>query len=139
MNPRLIFLPVCAQVLLTFIVLGYMFITRVRAIKKNCRHLQEMADQNREAEILKAVVNPSDNLENLFEFPVIFFVVVIAIFVTGLVDSTYVIAAWLYVASRAVHSYIHCTYNQVDQRFAAYAISTAILIFICIHFAIQII
>ena len=36
-------------------------------------------------------------------------------------------ASWTYVALRALHSFIHCTYNRVLQRFAVYVASSILL------------
>ncbi len=71
-----------------------------------------------------AVSNPSDNLKNLFEIPVIFYALALVIFVTGQVDAVYVGAAWVFVAFRALHSAVHCTVNIIMVRFNLYLAST---------------
>jgi len=38
-----------------------------------------------------------------------------------------VIGAWIYVALRCVHSFIHLTYNRVIHRFVVYALSAVVL------------
>ena len=40
------------------------------------------------------------------------------------VDSAYVAAAWVFVAFRALHSAVHCTFNLVMLRFYLYLIAT---------------
>jgi hypothetical protein len=40
------------------------------------------------------VSNPSDNLKNLFEHPVLLYVLALYLFVTNQVDAAYVSAAW---------------------------------------------
>jgi hypothetical protein len=59
--------------------------------------------------------------------PVLFYVLCIFLFLTGTVTPLFVAAAWAYVALRALHSLIHITYNRVNHRFAAYALSTLLL------------
>ena len=79
------------------------------------------------SEDLKSAVNPSDNFENLFEMPVLFYVAALLIFVTGLTDPIYVFGAWAFVALRAIHSIVHCTYNKIMHRFYFYAASSIVL------------
>jgi hypothetical protein len=59
-----------------------------------------------------------------------------AAFVTRRVDSAYVDAAWIFVAFRALHSTVHCTFNAVMLRFYLYLISTLAVWFIAIRAAI---
>ena len=68
--------------------------------------------------------NPSDNLKNLFEIPVIFYALALVLFVTGQVDAVYVGAAWVFVVFRALHSAVHCTINVIMVRFNLYLVST---------------
>lgn len=65
----------------------------------------------------------SDNLMNLFEMPVLFYALCAVAIGTHVVTVNFVRAAWVYVALRAAHSAIHCTYNEVMHRFIVYAIS----------------
>jgi hypothetical protein len=58
-----------------------------------------------------AVSNPSDNLKNLFEIPVIFYALALYLFVTATVDATYVGAAWVFAMFRVLHSAVQCTFN----------------------------
>ncbi len=81
--------------------------------------------------------NPSDNLKNLFEMPVIFYALALYLFVTNQVDATYVSAAWVFVAFRALHSAIHCTINIVMLRFYLYLLSTLAVWFIAFRAALH--
>ena len=67
------------------------------------------------------------NLANLFEMPVLFYVVVFVIFSTGHVDSAMLLFSWLYVAFRAGHSFVHLTSNHVMTRFRLYFLSNICL------------
>jgi hypothetical protein len=88
---------------------------------------QSIALQSDAMNQLKSVAGPSDNFSNLFEVPVLFYVAVITLYVTGLVDGLCLLLASLFVALRYVHSFIHVTYNRVTHRFAAYAAATLVL------------
>jgi hypothetical protein len=59
--------------------------------------------------------------------PVLFYVLCLALYVTGTVDALVLYGAWAYVALRAAHSAVHLTYNNVFHRLAAYAASNVVL------------
>jgi hypothetical protein len=69
----------------------------------------------------------ADNFRNLFEVPVLFYLLCVALAVTGGSTAGFVAAAWTYVGLRTLHSLIHVTYNRVMHRFLAYAASTLLL------------
>ena len=69
----------------------------------------------------------SDNFINLFEVPVLFYVLVLATLQAGLPDGEFVLLAWTFVGLRAIHSVIQCSYNRVMHRFTAYALATLVL------------
>lgn len=120
-----IFGPFFATMLLTLLVWVYMYIRRIRFITKNNISPKDLAVPAALAQLLPAAVsNPSDNLKNLFEVPVLFYTLALYLFVTGQVDAAYVNAAWVFVAFRALHSAVHCTFNLVMLRFYLYLIAT---------------
>jgi len=113
-----IFAPFFATILLTLLVWMYMYIRRIRFITKNDISQKDLAVPGALAQLSPAAVsNPSDNLKNLFEIPVHFYALALYLFVTHQVDATYVSAAWIFVAFRALHSTVHCTINLVMVRF----------------------
>jgi len=120
-----IFGPMFATLLLTFVVWVYMYVRRIRFIRANPVLAQDLSVPGRLAAISPPdVSNPSDNLKNLFEIPVLFYALVIYLFVTEQVDAVYVGAAWVFAVFRMVHSAVHCTVNIVMLRFYLYLIST---------------
>jgi hypothetical protein len=127
MDPKAILLPVCGQVLLTLLVWIVLYITRIGTMKRKHIHPQVLANEAQAQALLNDVVNPSDNFENLFELPVLFYVAALVISTNGLTDPTYVLLAWSYVIFRSIHSLIHCSYNKIMHRFYAYLISSLIL------------
>jgi hypothetical protein len=139
MNQKLILFPVFALFALTFIVLFWMGYLRLSKISRSRINPQILADQDTEAKFFCELVNPSDNFENLFEMPVIFYVVVILIFLLQLADPLYLYAAWIYVTLRYAHSFIHCTSNHVNSRFVAYMLSALLLLAICARLLVQVI
>lgn len=85
---------------------------------------QSLASSRGAARILKNTQS-LDNYSNLFELPVLFYVLCLALAATGLGTPGHVAAAWVFVALRAAHSLIHVTYNRVLQRFVAWMLGAA--------------
>jgi hypothetical protein len=99
-----IFGPFFATMLLTLLVWMYMYIRRIRFITKNNINPKDLTVPGALAQLSPAAVsNPSDNLKNLFEIPVLFYALALYLFVTNQVDAAYVSAAWIFVAFRALH------------------------------------
>jgi hypothetical protein len=119
--------PILAMVVLTAMVWGRLYVTRVRKVRTKRIPVQELADRSRASRLLQDVAGPSDNLINLFELPVLFYVAMILLYVTGHGDGVYLAMAWIYVSLRAAHSFIHCTYNRVMHRFGVYLLSSVVL------------
>ena len=122
---------------LTLIVWVYMYIRRISFITRNNISSQKLAIPGTLAQISPSnVSNPSDNLKNLFEIPVIFYGLALYLFVTKQVDSIYVNAAWIFVIFRTLHSIVHCTFNFILLRFYLYLFATLALWFMAIRAAI---
>ena len=138
MRQTAIFGPFFATIFLTFAVWLYMYIRRITFIATRRINSQDLAASGALAQISPpAVSNASDNLKNLFEIPVLFYALVLYLFVTRQVDPAYVDAAWVFVAFRVLHSFVHCTFNLVILRFYLYLIATAAVWFITIRAAIN--
>ena len=125
-----IFGPVFATIFLTFVVWITMYVRRIRFITGNQLGPADLMPLAFAQLSPPAVSNPSDNLKNLFEMPVIFYALALYLFVTSQVDGTYVAAAWVFAAFRVLHSAMHCTWNIVTVRFYLYLFSTLALWFI---------
>jgi hypothetical protein len=134
MTQTAIFGPFFATILLTLVVWVYMYARRIRFITGNRINSQDLAVPGALAQLSPpAVSNPSDNLKNLFEIPVIFYALALYLFVTNQVDALYVDAAWIFVVFRALHSAVHCTVNIVMLRFYLYLIATLAVWFIALR------
>src|SRR5262245_57548955 len=132
-----IFGPFFAMILLTLAVWVYMYVRRLHFITSRDIDPQDLAVPNALAlQAPAAITTPSDNLRNLFEMPVLFYALALYLFVTGQVDATYVSAAWVFVAFRALHSIVHSTFNRVSLRFGLYMVATFALWFIAVRAAL---
>jgi len=67
----------------------------------------------------------------------VLYAVCLVIFVTDSVDAGYLIAAWVFVAFRVLHSLIHCTVNIVMPRFLSYLVASLALWFMVLRAAID--
>ena len=109
----------------TFAVAVRLLVARIGEMRRRRIHPQKVATSKGLSELECVAI--SDNFKNLFEMPVLFYVVCVLLMVTGHVTTFFVAAAWLYVALRIVHSWIHCTYNKVMHRFYAFFASVVVL------------
>ncbi|MEH1945983.1 MAG: MAPEG family protein [Nostoc sp.] len=131
-----VFGPFFATVFLTSLVWVYMYIRRIGFITSQKIRPQDLAEPGPVVRIWPpGVSNPSDNLKNLFEIPVLFYVLVLYLFITKQVDAIYVNAAWVFVVFRALHSIVHCTFNLIMLRFYLYLFATLAVWFIAIRAA----
>ena len=137
MDQTRIFGPFFATIFLTLVVWIYMYARRISFITRSGIGPGDLAVPDKLARRSPpAVSNPSDNLKNLFEIPVLFYALVLYLFVTRQVDGVYVDAAWVFVVFRALHSAVHCTLNRVMLRFYLYLFSTLAVWFIAARAAL---
>jgi hypothetical protein len=120
-------LPLLAQVLLTFLVWLYLYARRIPEIMTSRIDPQQLRDRAEAHRLLPRSANPSNNLKNLFEMPVLFYAAILLALNLMFQDRLLVLLAWGFVAFRAIHSLVHCTYNNVNHRFISYAVSTLFL------------
>ena len=127
MPQELIFAPMGAMALLTFVVLGFIPTTRFRAVFAR----QVTPDDFKFGESPRVpphVAVTNRNFMNLLELPMLFYVAGLMYYVAGRVDQTALVLAWAYVGLRAIHSVIHLSYNKVTHRLVAYATSNFVLL-----------
>jgi hypothetical protein len=94
MDQAAIFAPFVGTMLLTFVVWFYMYARRIPFVLSRKLSPQEMTRLELERLSPPQVANPSDNLKNLFELPIIFYAVVLYLYATTQVDTFYLAAAW---------------------------------------------
>lgn len=137
MKQDAIFSPFFATVFLTFLVWVYMYIRRISFINSTKISPKELTTPNALTQISPpSVSNPSDNLKNLFEIPVLFYSLVLYLYITNQVDAVYVNAAWIFVVFRVLHSIVHCTFNLIMLRFYLYLCATLAVWFMAIRAAL---
>jgi hypothetical protein len=133
---NVIFSPFFAMVFLTLLVWVYMYIRRISFITSRKLTPKDLTPSAFAQISPPSVSNPSDNLKNLFEIPIIFYALVLYLFITKQVDAVYVSAAWVFVVFRTLHSAVHCTFNRIILRFYLYLFSTIAVWFTAIRAAL---
>jgi hypothetical protein len=121
-----ILLPAAAMVLLTAIVWVRMYVVRVGEINEKKLEPQSIRNSVLGAAAFERV-EAADNFKNLFEVPVLFYALVACLAAWDHVTPLFVAGAWAFVGLRALHSFIHCTYNVVMHRFYVYAAGTVVI------------
>lgn len=116
-----------AMVLLTFVVLGTLFRTRIRAVREGTVRASYFQTYQGDAEP-EGSIQLSRHFVNLFEAPTLFYVVCLAALATDRSSTGLVVLAWGYVALRIVHTLIHTGSNQLPARIGAYFSSWAVLL-----------
>lgn len=121
MDQDLILWPLVAQVILVillFIRLGQLK-DRARAAGVVDFELTAL-DNDAWPDDVRQVAN---NIRNQFQVPVLFFVLVLALHARSSVDIYALVFAWIFVATRVMHSLIHIGSNFVPRRTRAFKLS----------------
>ena len=120
-----VWLPCAAMVGLTAAVWVKLYADRLGEMRAKRIDPQALASARATAQLERP--QAAENFRNLFEVPVLFYVLCAALVLTGGSTPGFVSAALAYVALRIVHSLIHVTYNRVTHRFLVYVASTLLL------------
>jgi hypothetical protein len=136
MSIQAVLLPLFVQVALTFVLLYWMAYVRTRAIR-----IGEIKAQNialREPNWPPGITQVGNAYHNQLELPVLFYVLTILSLVTRHADLLFVVLAWIFVASRVVHAYIHVTDNNVNRRGPIFGLGALVLTIMWLVFMVRI-
>jgi len=126
MKPDAILYPAIAMFFLTAAVIVRLAVLRIGAVQRGeipIRYFR-LYDEGVQPEKLQQI---GRHVQNLFEVPPLFYVVVLALYVTGSVTPLAVGLAWGYFALRCVHTAIHLGANDVRRRLQVWASSGLVL------------
>ena len=129
--------PTFAMVALVFAVWMTMFVQRARHMKATPPRAEDFATGDASRRYFTPVEMPANNLVNLFELPVLYFALVPLLLITAHANGAQVVLAWLFVALRAAHSFIHIGPKNVQARFVVYLASTIVLAMMWIGYFID--
>jgi hypothetical protein len=137
MNARFdILLPLLVQVGLTFVLMYAMAFARVGSLRRRELKVSDIA--LRQPKWPQRPTQIANAFHNQLETPLLFYVLVVLLIVTGTSNAVFVTLAWVWVALRVVHALIHVTGNDVQQRFYAFAAGTLVLLAMWVLFAVRI-
>lgn len=137
MSIRAVLLPLFVEVALTFGMMLWMASARTAAIKNRETRMADIAlgQPNWPAPVQQI----SNNYASQFQIPILFYLLTVLVIVTRHVDIVFIVMAWLFVATRLVHAYIHTSSNYVPRRFAAFATGSLVLLAMWLIFAVRLI
>lgn len=135
MNDFALIYPMFAMVVLTCVVLGAMFRTRVKAVKSG-QVSAAFFKLYRGEEEPEASVLLSRHFKNLFEAPTLFYVVCLAAMTIGQSALVLHLLAWMYVLLRVAHAYIHIVRNKLRLRIYVYFASWIVLFLMWVFVAV---
>lgn len=126
--------PLMVQVFVTFLLSISLGISRYKAVKTGQVKVTDIA--LREPNWPYIATKIGNAFQNQLETPILFYLLGVLLLITKQVDTTYVILAWIFIAARLIHLAIHLTINHVRYRFYAFIVSTTIMIFMWVRFAL---
>jgi len=129
MNQIALLTPVFVLTLWTFIIFLIMSYGRTRFMKdpQDAAHTKDL-----KGTLPGWVERTGDNYNHLFEQPVTFYVVTLAIALINSIDPLMVQLAWAFVILRIIHSLVQLTFNLVLVRFIIFLIGWLIIAYMAI-------
>jgi hypothetical protein len=126
--------PLITLVLWTFVMCGWLYATRIPAIRRN----KVVYDPRRpsaefHAQLPASVRWKADNYNNLMEQPTLFYALTLTLGVLGAGSGLNLILAWVYVGLRVAHSLVQATVNRVAIRFPLFMAATLVLLVMAIR------
>ena len=129
--------PVITLAFLTFALYIYIVTSRVSSVQNGIVQI-EYYQLFKGGEPPEAVLKSTRHLANLYEAPVLFYLVCVLIMITNVQTPLLVGLAWSYVVLRVVHSVVHLTYNKVFHRLGIFMFSQIVLIIMWVLLLLQI-
>jgi len=134
--------PVVALVAWTLVMMVWMVVTRVGAMRRAGIDLNTRIGgrgQNLEGVLPDNVMWVSHNYAHLMEQPTLFYAVALTLALLGFGGGINLYLAWGYVGLRIIHSLIQATYNRVMHRFLVFSLASLCLLGLTVHAAAWII
>ncbi len=126
MSSNHIFWPVLAQVLLTLVMFIFLGARKAKAIKAGKVNREQAALDNRVWP--EYVVKVSNNIANQFEVPILFYILCVVLYSINAAGTVAIVLAWLFVASRYAHAWVHVGSNYVPVRMRLFMVGCVVLL-----------
>jgi hypothetical protein len=119
-NASSILWPMLAQIGWTFMLYAWLTVARVGAVRRGEVEYSRFVLGREEP---REIARVSRNLSNQFELPVIFYAVAVLLLALGRVSAIDVIATWVFVAGRVIHTLVQTLSDNVPLRGQAFLIN----------------
>ncbi len=132
----LLIYPMFSMVLLTFVIACIAVKARFSSVKNktvSAKFYRLMDGQD----VPDIITKTTRNFNNQFEIPTLFYVVCTLYIFMGINSLTALIFAWLFIALRIAHSYIHLTYNHILHRMITFWLSFMCVMVLWINLLLQ--
>lgn len=126
MPSNMLLLPVLVQVLLTIVLYIALAVAKSRALKAGLVDLERRALHDDAWPV--SVMKINNNIRNQFEVPVLFYVLALMLWQLADASLLTLTLAWLFVASRIVHAWIHTHSNYVPARRRVFTLGVAVVL-----------
>jgi hypothetical protein len=124
--------PMFAMVALTATVFAILLRSRVAAVRQGLVSAAYFRIYQGAVEP-ESSAKPARHFANLFETPVLFYVVCLAAMIIQFTGAAMQTLAWIYVAARIAHAYIHLGGNRLRHRMRAYFFGWGVLVTMWIY------
>ncbi len=131
-----VLLPVFVLVVLTLGLFCWMAYHRVTLVRSGAVHPRDVA--LRQPNWPPHVLQVANAAHNQLEAPVLFYVLTILAIMTRHADFLFVVMAWIFVALRLAHAYVHVTSNRLPLRGGVFGLGLLVLMLMWLIFIVRI-
>lgn len=138
MQQGLLFFPCLALLLLTVLVMWLMLRGRRQAVQRGEISAAYFKTYDTGEKLPRKARQADRCYHNLIESTPPFYFVCAAAMALGKVDMILLVLAWAFVATRALHSFVHLTSNKIGLRSMSFGLGWALLLAIAIRIALTV-
>ena len=120
--------PITFYLFFIFGIMVWNFFKRVAAIKDQKMSAGYFKTYSNKENVSQELLVIERHVDNQFQLPVIFMMTCAFFVALDVVTPTIILMAWLFVALRLVHSFIHLGKNKILQRAIAYALGWGVVL-----------
>ena len=121
--------PMLAHIGWVFLLYAWLTVARQRAVKSGEVSYGDFARHDEPHHVARIAYN----LANQFELPVIFYALAVLLIATKNVTTIDIIAAWVFVAGRVIHSLVQCLTDNVRLRGQVFMINVVGVVILVGH------
>ena len=134
--PQALLLPVFLHFLMVMLLGLRLGMARRDALKAGKARVREIVLDTRQWP--ENVRKLSNNFDNQFQLPMLWYAGVAFTLVRGLADTVFIVLSWAFLAARIGHSLVHIGHNILRQRFYAFIAGVVVLLLYWLWLALQV-